>query len=81
MAINKVFGGASIYIPTSLGGGSCGWSLTDEERSVHGLFRTCERFGIVKRLICIKYDVNILFCVDEESVNESHSEFVARFKK
>jgi len=81
MAINKLFCGATIYKPGNWGGGPRVWSLNDEERSVHGLFKTLERFGIVKRVVMIKYDVNILFCVDEESVNESHEEFMARFKK
>lgn len=80
MGIKRNFMGRMIHRPNYWGGPRV-WSLNDEEKAVHGLFKTFERFGVIRKVICLKYDVNILFCVDEVSVNESHEEFMARFKK
>jgi hypothetical protein len=83
MAINKVFDGMSIKYPS--GSSSSGGMLvptTDEEKAAIGLFVTMSRFKVCKEVYMYKSNSVIIFMLGlGERVEESHSEFIARFKK
>lgn len=81
MSIKKVFGGDGIFKPGFYGDPNA-MPTTDEEKAAIGLFVTMSRFKVCKEVYMYKSNSVIIFMLGlGERVEESHSEFIARFKK
>lgn len=81
MAINRVFNGATIYVPGFYGDPNQR-KFTDEELIAVRFWGTLAAFGIAPKVWFYKTEDKISYSLSlTERVEESHSEWIAHFRK